>query len=110
MKFHNFITEISVFCDEISSQKFQFSVMKLLCRIADRLRLGRRGEERRGERNVSAEEKGEKREKMKKNGKKWKKMEKNEKRKHTNISISFMFVFRTMADEHEFYVLCLEPP
>ena len=41
-------------------------MMKLLCRIADRLRLGRRGEERRGERNVSAEEKGEKREKMKK--------------------------------------------
>ena len=39
--------------------------MKLLCRIADRLRLGRRGE-----RNVSAEEKGEKREKMKKNEKK----------------------------------------
>ena len=38
-------------------------MMKLLCRIADRLRLGRRGEERRGERNVSAEEKGEKREK-----------------------------------------------
>ena len=45
-------------------------MMKLLCRIADRLRLGRRGEERRGERNVSAEEKGEKREKMKKNEKK----------------------------------------
>ena len=40
-------------------------MMKLLCRIADRLRLGRRGEERRGERNVSAEEKGEKREKIK---------------------------------------------
>ena len=47
---------------------------------------------------------------MKKNEKK---NEKNEKKKHTNICISFVFVFQRMktndmADEHEFYVLCME--
>ena len=58
------------------------------------------------------EEEGKRGKKRKKKLKKWKKNEKKWKKKHTNFLISFVFVFQRMktndmADEHEFYVLCL---